>query len=86
MSDRLEAALAELVAALREEIATDRPAAAPERLLDVEEAGALLGIGRSKVYDEISAGRLRSLTVGRRRLVPGSAISAFIRHAAGPEQ
>jgi excisionase family DNA binding protein len=82
MSERLEAALAELVAALREEIATERPAAAPERLLAVDEAAAALGIGRSKVYGEIAAGRLGSLRVGRRRLLPASAIAEFIAQAA----
>ena len=82
MTGRLEAALAELVAALREEIATERPAAAPERLLDVDEAAALLGVGRSLAYQEIAAGRLRSTKVGRRRLIAASAVTEFI-HRAG---
>jgi excisionase family DNA binding protein len=81
MTDRLEAAVAELVAAIRDEIATERPAAAPERLLDVDETASALGIGRSKVYGEIAAGRLRSLTVGRRRLIAASAVADFIQHA-----
>jgi excisionase family DNA binding protein len=82
MTDRLDAAVAELVAALREEIATARPAMAPERLLDVDEAAAALGVGRSTVYGEIAAGRLRSLHVGRRRLLPASAIAEFIARVA----
>jgi excisionase family DNA binding protein len=78
MSDRLEAAVAELVAALRAEVRAEPPAAAPDRLLGVDEAAAALGLGRSALYGEIAAGRLASITVGRRRLIPAAAIAAFI--------
>ena len=61
--------------------ATPEPADAPDRLLSVDEAAALLGIGRSRTYDEIAAGRLRSLRVGRRRLVPSGAIGEYIAEA-----
>lgn len=50
----------------------------PDRLLDIESASAMLGIGRSRLYSEIGAGRLRSIKVGRRRLVPTGAIADFI--------
>lgn len=82
---RLDAAVAELVAALREELATEaRPAVAqPDRLLSIEEAAAALGIGRTNVYSEISSGRLRSLVIGRRRrLVPAGAIHEDIDQAS----
>lgn len=79
MSGRLEAALAELAAAIREEVAAAAlPPAAPERLLDIDEAAEMLGIGRTKVYGELDAERLRSLKVGRRRLIPSSAIAEYI--------
>ena len=82
MSDRLAAAVAELVAALRAEIdAAERPTA-PDRLLSIDEAAAMLGIGRSLAYQEIAAGRLRSLLVGRRRLVPAGAIATYIAERA----
>jgi excisionase family DNA binding protein len=78
----IRAAVAELVAAL---LAAVMDAAtvggAPDRLLDIESASAMLGIGRSRLYDEIGAGRLRSIKVGRRRLVPSGAVADFI--AAG---
>jgi excisionase family DNA binding protein len=76
---RIEAAVAELVAALREEVAAAAaPAAdAPDRLLSINEAADALGIGRSTLYQEIDAGNLRSLKVGRRRLVPSSAIARY---------
>jgi excisionase family DNA binding protein len=77
MSDRLSAAVAELVAALREEMAVEiKPAGrGVERLLSVDQAARALGIGRTALYLEIGAGHVRSVKVGRRRLVPSSAIS-----------
>jgi excisionase family DNA binding protein len=77
MSDRLSTAVIELVAALRDEIATDpRPSERePDGLLSIEQAARSLGIGRTALYSEIGAGRIRSVKVGRRRLVPSSAIS-----------
>ena len=80
MTDRLTAALAELVEALREEVRAEAVAdpRAPDRLLDVDTVAAMLSLGRSKVYGEIAAGRLRSVKCGRRRLIPAGAIAAFI--------
>lgn len=37
-----------------------------------------LAIGRSKVFELIETGELRSLKIGRRRLVPTSAIAEYI--------
>jgi excisionase family DNA binding protein len=84
MSDRLTAALAELVEALREELRTEAETGprAPDRLLSVDEAAALLGLGRSATYGELQTGRLRSLKVGRRRLVPAAAIASYIAERA----
>jgi|SRR3989304_2646425 len=75
----IRAALDELVAALLAAV-TEVAAvgAAPDRLLDVHSASAMLGIGRSRLYDEIGAGRLRSIKVGRRRLIPSGAVADFI--------
>jgi excisionase family DNA binding protein len=53
---------------------TDYPRAA----LKVSEACASLSISRSKLYEEIAAGRIRVLKAGRRTLVPTSAISAWL--------
>ena len=76
MSDRLSRAVIELVAALRDEIATERRPSElePDRLLSIEQAARALGIGRTALYSEIGAGRIRSVKVGRRRLIPSSAI------------
>jgi excisionase family DNA binding protein len=77
MNDRLATAVTELAAALRDEIATERRPSEREsdRLLSIEQAAQALGIGRTALYSEIGAGRIRSVKVGRRRLVPSSAIS-----------
>jgi excisionase family DNA binding protein len=77
MGDRLRTAVVELVAALRDEIATERRPIErePDLLLSIEQAARALGIGRTALYSEIGAGRIRSIKVGRRRLVPSSAIS-----------
>jgi excisionase family DNA binding protein len=76
-SDRLATAVTELVAALRDEIATERRPSErePDRLMSIEQAARALGIGRTALYSEIGAGRIRSIKVGRRRLVPSSSIS-----------
>ena len=67
---------AALLAAARADISDP---AGPDRLLSVAEAAHQLGIGRSRLYAELGAGRLRSLRVGRRRLVPASAVDEFVR-------
>jgi excisionase family DNA binding protein len=56
------------------------------RVLRVEEAAQLLGIGRSLAYDLIRSGQLRSIKIGRRRLVPLDAIAEAIAEFgnAGP--
>lgn len=69
-----------ILAAVRAELAAQVSAAAParERLLTVGEAAATLGIGRSALYNELGSGRLKSLKVGRRRLIPSSTVAAYI--------
>jgi excisionase family DNA binding protein len=83
MTDRLALALAELADAIRAEVRAEAaPPETPDRLLSVDEAAAMLGIGRSVLYSEIGAGRLRSLRVGRRRLLSASAIRDYIAERA----
>jgi excisionase family DNA binding protein len=75
MSARLDAALAELAAAIRDEVRLETASPPPDRLYSIPEAAEFLGIGRSSLYREIGAGRVRSLRVGRRRLVAATAIA-----------
>jgi excisionase family DNA binding protein len=47
-------------------------------LFAIPEAGAVLRLSRSKVYNLISANQLRTVVIGRRRLVPGRMLREFI--------
>ena len=51
-------------------------------LISIPDACKALGIGRSKVYELISEGRLETVTIGRRRLVRVESIRA-LAEAAG---
>lgn len=43
-----------------------------------EEVGQILGIGRNGVYDLLREKKLRSINVGRKILIPLSAIEEFL--------
>ncbi len=58
---------------LEQEIAT-----AQARLLPVEVVMAQLGVGRSTVFELIANRQLRSVKIGRRRLVPQMAVDEFV--------
>lgn len=47
-------------------------------LIDVEEGARLLGIGRSRFYLLLQTGEVESLKIGRRRVVPLTALEAFV--------
>lgn len=77
--DAIRSAVHDLVDALCAAVRQARAAPAPvDRLLGVDEAAAMLGIGRTALYGELASGRLPSIKVGRRRLVPASAVQRFI--------
>ncbi len=81
--DRLALALAELVDALRAEARAEMaPDNGPDKLLSINAAAEALGIGRSALYAELQSGRLRSLKIGRRRLVTSAAIAEYINEKA----
>ena len=48
------------------------------RVFSVVEAAAILGIGRSKLYEFISSGEIRSIRIGRLRKIPVAAIDEFL--------
>jgi excisionase family DNA binding protein len=55
------------------------PAVVPARhLYRIPEAMRLLSMSRSVIYEQIRAGRLRSVSQGRTRLIPARAIQAYI--------
>jgi excisionase family DNA binding protein len=54
--------------------------AVPARLLPVEAVMAQLNIGRSSVFKLFDSNELRSVKIGRRRLVPQSAVDQFVEN------
>ncbi len=76
LADALRPIVRRLVAEALEESPASTPA--PDRLYDLAEAGELLGVSRTVVYELIGRGDLRSTKVGRRRLVAASDIARFI--------
>jgi excisionase family DNA binding protein len=71
-----DALAAAILAAVRAEAVSND--AGPEQLLSIDQAAGLAGVGRTSIYAAIGAGRLRSVKVGRRRLVPASAIADLV--------
>jgi excisionase family DNA binding protein len=59
-------------------------------LYRVAEAMALLSLSRSVLYEELRCGRLRSVHVGRTRLIPAAAIAEYValleREATAPRR
>ncbi len=52
--------------------------ASDKQLYRVPEAMAVLSLSRSVIYEQIRSGRLRSVTQGRSRLIPASAIAEYV--------
>jgi len=59
------------------------PTRRAERLYSLKQTSEITGLGRTTLLGEIGAARLRSIKVGRRRLVSASAIRDFIEAAEG---
>ena len=51
---------------------------AARELYRVVEVMALLSLSRSVLYEELRSGRLRSVHVGRTRLIPPTAITEYV--------
>ncbi len=58
---------------------TEALAAEVARLHDIESLMERLKLGRSKVFEVLGTGELRSIKVGRRRLVSEAALREFIQ-------
>jgi excisionase family DNA binding protein len=50
----------------------------PRAALRVREACVSLSISRSKLYEEVAAGRLKALKAGSRTLIPMASIDAWL--------
>jgi excisionase family DNA binding protein len=49
-----------------------------KQLYRIPEAMRLLSMSRSVIYEQVRAGRLRSVKQGRARLIPATAIQAYV--------
>ena len=58
--------------------ATGKPEPGPKALYRVREAMQLLSLSRSVIYNQIRAGRLRSVKQGSARLIPADAIAEYV--------
>ena len=49
-----------------------------KQLYRIADAMVVLSLGRTAIYEQIRSGRLRSVTQGRTRLIPASAITEYV--------
>lgn len=54
-------------------------------LLTVEDAAEALALGRTKIYELLDAGLLRSVKIGRARRIPLDAVHEFVRRIESAE-
>ena len=52
------------------------------QLLDLKQVQQRLDVGRSSVYELVMSGQLRSVKIGKRRLVPENALTEFVEDLA----
>ncbi len=55
------------------------------RLLDMKEVAAELHVGRSTAFALVKSRKLRSVRIGRRRLVPAAALAEFLEQLEGED-
>ena len=57
----------------------------PVLLVRPEDAASLLGLGRTKVYELMRSGALRSVKIGGLRRVPATALAEFVAQLEAEE-
>lgn len=59
---------------------TQRPLPTENAILAVgpAEAARMVGLGKTRIYEEIGSGKLRSFRLGRRRMIPIVALEAWL--------
>ena len=55
-----------------------RPADAQPQLFSIDQVMERLGVGRNTIFNLLSSGQLRSVKLGRRRMISEAAICDFI--------
>lgn len=59
--------------------AVDSAVGPPHKLLyGIDEAGPMIGVRRSKIYELIASGDLESVKLGKRRLIPADSLAALV--------
>lgn len=58
----------------------------PKKFYKLNEALDALGIGRTALYAEMAAGRIRYVQYGRRRLIPADALDDFAAELSADHQ
>lgn len=79
--EQMAVTLVERIDARVEQLLIERTAAQP-RAVDVRTAAARLNVSARTVAQMIASGQLRSVRVGRRRLIPLAALEAMLGDAA----
>ena len=81
----IRAAAAAFGEAIVEALAADAPAAdTPDQLLSINEAAAVIRVGRSLLYTLIADGEIKPIKVGRRTVIPAGEIRRYVaRQEAG---
>jgi excisionase family DNA binding protein len=74
--------LAEAIAAFVSATASPSKVPTPETVLTIDEVAKRLKISKSLVYKAIGDGNLKSIRIGKRRLVPASEVQRLIESAA----
>lgn len=81
-TDPAELAAAIAAAVLAATQTEPAPAAGPATVLTVDEAADRLKVSRSLIYSQLRSGELRSIRLGRRRLIPAAEVDRIIGEAA----
>jgi len=55
-------------------------------LYSVPEAERILSIGRTTIYQEMAAGRIRSVKINRSRRIPADALTEYVALLSGAAQ
>lgn len=66
----------------QETAVSPEPESSPRLLLTIDEAARQLHVSRWSVYNLIRANKLRTVKIGRRRLVTPAALTACVEHLA----
>jgi excisionase family DNA binding protein len=66
-----------------EAVLTEVPELVGKRNLKIPEAATYLGLGRSKIYELISSGRLKSVKLDNARRIPVWAVQEFLAQHDG---